>query len=163
LACTVCHSTLSWLPVIFRHSGIFGTCQSCHNGVGSSGKPLGHMVTALDCAACHHDTLTWAPAAYAHSGSNYPGAHRAALNCTQCHMANTEQVPWRSPASAPACAACHERNYRAAPHTKYGNVKYTAIELKNCTGACHVYSDATQKGIVKSRPGPQHSVASGQF
>ncbi len=163
LACATCHSTTAWIPVIFRHSGISGSCQSCHNGLGASGKPIGHMVAALDCAACHHNTLAWSPATYVHTGSHYPGEHRAALSCTQCHTTNTEQVPWPRPASAPACGACHERNYQPAPHTKYGNVKYTATELKNCSGACHVYSDVTLKSIVKPRAGPQHQVSSGQF
>jgi hypothetical protein len=163
LACNTCHSTMAWLPVIFRHSGITGTCQSCHNGLGTSGKPVGHMVVALDCASCHHNTLAWSPAAYSHTAANYPGEHRASLTCTQCHSTNTEQIPWASAANAPSCAGCHARNYQAAPHTKYGNVKYTVNELKNCAGACHVYSDATLKSIVKLKAGPQHQVSSGQF
>jgi hypothetical protein len=163
LACATCHSTTAWTPVIFRHSGVSASCQSCHNGLGASGKPTGHMVVALDCSVCHRNTLSWSPAAFVHNGSTYPGEHRAALSCTRCHITNTEQVPWPRPANAPACAACHERNYQPAPHTKYGNVKYTASELKNCSGACHVYSDVTLKSIVKPRSGPQHQVSSGQF
>ena len=163
LACATCHSTTAWIPVIFRHSGVSASCQSCHNGLGASGKPTGHMVVALDCSVCHRNTLSWSPAAFVHNGSTYPGEHRAALSCTRCHITNTEQVPWPRPANAPACAACHERNYQPAPHTKYGNVKYTASELKNCSGACHVYSDVTLKSIVKPRSGPQHQVSSGQF
>jgi len=42
-------------------------------------------------------------------------------------------------------------------------VKYTAAELKNCAGSCHVYSDDTLKAVIKLRPGPQHQVSSGQF
>jgi hypothetical protein len=163
LACNTCHSTLAWLPVIFRHTGISGTCQSCHTGIGASGKPTGHMATTIDCATCHQNTLAWSPVSFTHSGSHYPGEHRAALTCTQCHTTNSQQVPWSSPGNAPACAGCHERNYQPAPHTKYGAVKYTAAELKNCAGACHVYSDATMKEIVKSRAGPQHQVSSGRF
>jgi hypothetical protein len=163
LACSTCHSTSAWIPVIFRHSGVVGNCQSCHNGLGASGKPVGHMVAALDCSSCHHNTLSWSAATYVHTGASYPGEHHVALTCTRCHTTNTQQIPWPSPANAPACAGCHERNYQPAPHTKYGNVKYTAAELKNCTGACHVYSDPTLKSIVKPRPGPQHQVSSGQF
>ena len=70
---------------------------------------------------------------------------------------------WNHAHFDPSCAACHERNYQPAPHTKYGNVKYTVDELKNCSGACHVYSDVTLKSIVKPRSGPQHLVSSGQF
>ena len=121
------------------------------------------MMVALDCSACHRNTLSWSPAAFIHTGSGYPGEHRAALTCTQCHTSNTELVPWPRPTNAPACGACHARNYQPAPHTKYGSVKYTADELKTCAGPCHVYSDITLKSIVKPRAGPQHQVSSGQF
>ena len=162
VACNNCHSTMAWLPVIFRHSGISGNCASCHNGNGASGKPLAHMTSSLDCASCHSVTH-WTPVTYRHTSPRYPGEHRVELTCAQCHTTNTDRVPWSSPALAPACAACHERNYKPAPHTKYGNVKYTAAELRDCTGACHVYSDDTLKAIVKPRPGPHHQVSSGQF
>ncbi len=162
VACNNCHSTMAWLPVIFRHSGISGNCASCHNGNGASGKPLAHMTSSLDCASCHSVTH-WTPVTYRHSSPRYPGEHRVELTCVQCHTTNTDRIPWSSPALAPACAACHERNYKPAPHTKYGNVKYTAAELRDCTGACHVYSDDTLKAIVKPRPGPHHQVSSGQF
>jgi hypothetical protein len=162
LACNTCHSTLAWSPAIFRHTGITAACQTCHNGMGTTGKSAGHMVTSLDCASCHN-TMAWTPVLYRHTGAHYPGDHRVELNCVQCHTSNTQQIPWPSPANAPDCAGCHERNYQPGPHTKYGNVKYTAHELSNCAGACHVYSDETQKSIVKLRPGPQHQVSSGQF
>jgi hypothetical protein len=162
LACSTCHSTIAWMPAIYLHTGVGGSCQTCHNGVGAGGKSAGHMLTALDCATCHN-TSTWFTVAYRHAGLHYPGDHAADLNCVNCHTGNTNQVPWPYPAEAPACAACHERNYQPAPHPKYGNVKYTARDLQNCTGSCHVYSDATLKTITKFRPGPQHRVNSGQF
>jgi len=165
IACNTCHSTVAWLPVIFRHSGITMSCQSCHNGAGASGKPLSHMTitSGLDCSSCHNNTTAWTPVLYRHTSPRYPGEHRVELTCNQCHKSNTDQIPWTSPANAPACAACHERNYTPQPHTKFGTVKYTASELKNCAGACHIYSDATQKAVIKLRPGPQHQVSSGQF
>jgi hypothetical protein len=163
LACNTCHSTMAWMPVIFRHSGITGSCQSCHNGAGASGKPLAHMSSSLDCSACHNNTNSWTPVVYRHSSPRYPGEHRVELTCTQCHTGNSDRIPWPSPANQPACAACHERAYKPQPHTKFGNVKYTASELKDCAGACHIYSDDTQKSVIKLRPGPQHQVSSGQF
>jgi hypothetical protein len=42
-------------------------------------------------------------------------------------------------------------------------VKYTVSELKNCSGACHVYTDATLKTISKTRNGPQHRVTQSKF
>jgi hypothetical protein len=162
VACNNCHSTMAWTPVIFRHSGISGNCQSCHNGAGASGKPLGHMTSSLDCAACHNVNL-WTPVAYRHTSPNYPGEHRAELTCVQCHSTNTDKIPWTSPGTAPACSGCHERNYKPAPHTKYGNVKYTVAELKNCSGACHINTDSTLKTISKTRNGPQHRVTQRSF
>ena len=165
IACNTCHSTMAWTPVIFRHSGVTGSCQTCHNGSGASGKPLSHMTitSALDCSSCHSNTLAWTPVVYRHTSARYPGEHRVELTCAQCHTTNTDQIPWPSPGNAPACAACHERAYKPQPHTKFGKVTYTASELKNCAGACHVYSDDTLKAVIKPRPGPQHQVSSGQF
>ena len=163
IACNTCHSTMAWLPVIFRHSGITDSCQTCHNGMGTSGKPVAHMTTTVDCASCHHHTIAWTPVDYRHTSPRFPGEHRIELTCVQCHTTNTDKIPWTSAASAPVCGACHERNYKPAPHTKYGNVKYTAAELKNCAGSCHIYSDDTLKAVIKLRPGPQHQVSSGQF
>ncbi len=51
-------------------------------------------------------------------------------------------------------------DYESGPHTKYGNVKYTVSELRNCSGACHIYTDSTLTTISRSRPGPQHRVTS---
>ena len=53
--------------------------------------------------------------------------------------------------------------YKSDPHTKYGNVKYTVSELRNCSGACHVYTDATLRTISKTRNGPQHRVTQREF
>ena len=44
-----------------------------------------------------------------------------------------------------------------------GGLQYTAGELRNCSGACHVYSDATTGTIVKSLPGPYHRVMDATF
>jgi hypothetical protein len=68
-----------------------------------------------------------------------------------------------SPAYKPDCAGCHSNQYKSDPHTKYGNVKYTVGELRNCSGACHVYTSSTLTTISKSRPGPQHRVTAIEF
>jgi len=162
LSCNNCHTTLAWMPAIFRHSSISGACRSCHNGIGADGRPLQHMVSTLDCAACH-STVAWTPAQYRHLSPRYPGNHHGDLACKSCHKANTEQVSWTNPGVVPACGACHERNYKPQPHVKFGSVKYTAAELRDCSGACHVFSDAGQRTILKMRPGPQHSVSAGDF
>jgi hypothetical protein len=42
-------------------------------------------------------------------------------------------------------------------------VKYTLIELQNCAGACHVYTDPTLGTIAKPRPAGHHKVTDGAF
>ena len=77
--------------------------------------------------------------------------------CSACHTSNTELIPWASPANAGSCAGCHTKDFKAAAHPKTtGGILYTSSELRDCAGACHVYSDASLKTIVKSQPGPYH-------
>jgi hypothetical protein len=88
-----------------------------------------------------------------------------ALTCTSCHTSNTDQVVWRAAGYANSCAGCHANNYRSDPHTKISSpqTKYTVSELRNCSGACHTYSDATLTTISRNRPGPQHRVTNASF
>ena len=120
-------------------------------------------VNNFDCSHCH-TTTAWTPNTFKHIvGGGYPGDHRVALTCASCHTTNTDAATWRSPAYKPDCAGCHSNRYTSDPHTKYGNVKYTVSELRNCSGACHIYTDSTLTKISKSRPGPQHRLTSSQF
>jgi hypothetical protein len=36
-------------------------------------------------------------------------------------------------------------------------------ELANCSGACHVYTDASLQTILRTRNGPQHRVTQREF
>jgi hypothetical protein len=94
----------------------------------------------------------------------YPGQHRQTLRCDSCHTTDTDQVPWLSPANAGTCAGCHAKDFRPAAHPKVAKgVAYSVNELANCTGACHVYGDATQAKITRSLPGPHHRVTDATF
>jgi hypothetical protein len=42
-------------------------------------------------------------------------------------------------------------------------MKYTVSELRNCSGACHVYTDANMTTIYRTRNGPQHRASSRSF
>jgi hypothetical protein len=141
---------------------VTGGCANCHDGTRATGKDAGHMTTARDCVSCH-STTAWMPLTFRHTSPEYPGDHGVALTCLSCHTANTDQATWRSAAYRPACAGCHERNFKPDPHTKYGNVKYTVAELRNCSGACHVYTDATLTTIRTRRNGPEHRVTDREF
>jgi hypothetical protein len=96
-------------------------------------------------------------------GGGYPGDHRVSLTCVRCHASNTDAATWPTPAYKPDCAGCHAGDFKAGSHTKYGNVRYTAGELRNCSGACHTYTDSTLTVISRSRPGPEHRITSSSF
>jgi hypothetical protein len=164
--CSNCHSTLAWKPAGFSHTGITGNCGSCHNGTTATGTSTGHMtfpVNNFDCSHCH-TTAAWSPNTFVHiAGGGYPGDHRVALTCRSCHTTNTDAATWRSPSYKPDCAGCHSNRYKSDPHTKYGNVKYTVSELRNCAGACHIYTDSTLTTIKTRRAGPEHRITSSSF
>jgi hypothetical protein len=95
---------------------------------------------------------------------NYPGDHRGNLACTQCHMANSETVQWPFPSLQPDCAACHRSDFKSGPHKKHENPDqtYTPEELRDCSGSCHIYTDATLT-TIKERRDSEHRVSDGGF
>lgn len=176
-SCDVCHSTSVWKPAVFNHSGITSGCLSCHNGVTTYGgmligfKAASHWVTARDCNYCHAYPA-WMPLSFlttrggqgSHQSLTYPGDHTGTNPvCTACHTGHSDAVPYRNATYAGTCAGCHSSSYKSDPHTKYGTVKYTVSELKNCSGACHIYTDATLSVIKTRRAGPQHKVTARDF
>jgi len=68
-------------------------------------------------------------------------------------------------AYAPDCAGCHANDYKTGPHKKTENpdTRYTVDELRDCTGACHVYTDSSLTTVKKFRPGPEHRVNKNDF
>ena len=111
----------------------------------SSARSSGHFNTAQDCGLCHNPNA-WTPADYRHTGLPYePLDHPGTQLCTDCHQTNTELVNWRSPAFQPDCAGCHANDYASGPHKKHENPdrRYSASELRDCSGACHIYTDSS--------------------
>ena len=154
--CDTCHGTLAWKPAKVDHTTLTSRCLSCHNNNIALGVPPTHMDSKLDCATCH-SYPDWTLTHFRHTSASYPGDHRGPVECANCHTGNTDTVPWAAPANAGSCAGCHTKDFKAAAHPKTkAGLPYTASELRNCAGACHVYSDATFKTIVKSQPGPYH-------
>lgn len=164
--CEDCHSPITWTPAIrVDHTQVLGSCSSCHNGTDATGKDPGHFITNQECDTCH-DNLAWIPHIYMHAGLSYePLDHRGNLDCTDCHQANSEAVQWPTAAYQPDCAGCHANDFKPDPHKKYENpdMRYTVGELRNCSGACHVYTDASMTTIKDSRPGPEHRISDGEF
>jgi hypothetical protein len=161
--CETCHkSTVTFAGARMDHSRITGTCASCHNGTMAQGKPPRHFATMLPCELCHR-TVAWTPVVYRHTSAAYVD-HGMARDCTSCHTSNAQAVPWRFPAYRPGCAGCHAAEYRPMPHPKFERpvpVYYTVMELRDCTGACHIYADNTQRTILTRRSHVHRAIGGG--
>lgn len=173
--CGACHrappDTFA-LASSFNHNSVTTLrCSQCHNGqfaaAGAAGKGPGHFVTTAECDRCHTIAPGWPStvATFRHQSANYPGDHNAGVLCIDCHTGNTEAATWRNAALRPFCAGCHERDYDPGPHdrTVTPPSQYTAAELKDCTGACHVYATTVGGAISRTRNGPEHRVNAGGF
>jgi hypothetical protein len=162
---------------VFNHSAITSGCSACHNGTTTYGgvaigfKAASHWVTARDCNYCHKYP-NWQPLSFvttsggqgSHLSATYPGDHTGVKpTCIACHTTHGDTVPYRNAAYAGSCAGCHSNSYKSSPHTKYGTVKYTVSELRNCSGACHIYTSSALTTIQSRRAGPQHKVTSRSF
>ena len=138
-----------------------GTCATCHNGTTATGKSTAHFVTTQSCDACHR-TTAWTPVTtYTHKNAAYK-AHRSSVLCLDCHKNNNEVIAWPNAAYKPDCAGCHANDYKQGPHKKVDSpaMYYTVAELKNCSGSCHMYADATMTRITKSRTGEHQPTGS---
>jgi hypothetical protein len=162
--CDSCHNTFGWGSVRFDHSGQGGNCSNCHNGVLATGKPSGHFITPQECDECHR-TKSWKPDTFRHTSPDYPGDHAKNLDCRECHPGNSFTVVYTdSPSLAPDCAGCHSSDFKPGPHKKHENpdTDYTFMELRDCSGSCHVYEDATLN-VIKKRRNREHKVSDGDF
>jgi hypothetical protein len=161
--CDTCHGTLAWIPAKLDHTTLTSNCLSCHNNKVALGVSPAHLNTQRDCATCH-SYPDWSVLHFVHQSAIYPGDHRVALTCVSCHTSNSEQIPWPSPADKGTCAGCHAKDFLPARHPKtLSGLSYTERELRDCTGACHVYTDATLRTVSKSLPGPYHRVSDAAF
>jgi hypothetical protein len=162
--CDVCHSTRKWSPASFDHSSVTGSCSTCHDGVTATGKPSNHFITTQDCDECHR-TTAWEPDTFRHTSALYPGDHARDLGCKACHPGNSRAVRYTdAPSLAPDCGGCHRNDFERDEHKKHENpdTDYTAAELKDCTGSCHTYEDATLSKIKETR-NREHRVSDRDF
>jgi len=179
--CDTCHRSTGWVPTFFNHSGIFNNCFSCHNGVDATGKDLNHIITTNICEDCHNN-LRWTPVvrvdhtqvlgacSSCHNGTIATGKDQNHIQtnaqCDVCHTTNA-WIPanFDHDSVTGSCLACHAGDYEADPHKKIRDpeIKYTAVELQECSGACHFYTDPSLTTLEESRPGPEHRVTDGDF
>jgi hypothetical protein len=145
-----------------NHALLTAPCATCHNGTMAEGKPPTHFVTTLPCEACHRTTL-WTAVTYRHTSPAFVN-HGPAVSCSSCHTTNSQIIPWKFPAYRPDCAGCHADKYRPMPHVKFERpvrFYYTVSELRDCSGACHIYADCTQRTIVVRRSGVHRAIGGG--
>ncbi len=160
--CDTCHGTLAWTPALVDHSTFSGSCAHCHNGVTAIGLSPGHLQTRLDCSTCH-SYPQWSAVVFRHATARYPGNHASALACTACHKGGSDQMTYAAPAYGGRCAGCHAAAFKPAAHPKtLKGQLYTVSELADCSGACHVYSDASLSTIARSLP-THHRVVDAAF
>ena len=161
--CDDCHRTVTWTGAVFNHANVSANCSSCHNGIQAIGKGSQHPASGNDCELCH-STFAWLPAGFEHQSPAFPGEHRRNLDCTDCHVGNTPVVAWSNSAYQPDCAGCHAGDFESGPHKKHENpdVSYSISELRDCSGACHVYTDSSLTTIKEIR-NSEHRVSDGDF
>jgi len=85
--------------------------------------------------------------------------HTAAATCVSCHTSRQEIVPYKYAAYRPSCAACHANEFVPTMHHKVDNplMLYGVLELKDCSGSCHVYSDTRLLSIKRMLTGRHHA------
>lgn len=150
--CEQCHNTRNWDDADFDHSGATGNCSSCHDGTVATGVGDGHFLTSADCVECH-STARWEPSSFLHRSGGYPGDHAERLDCTDCHRSNSAIVSWERSDLQPDCAACHVSDFEPGPHKKQDSprILYTASELRDCAGSCHIERPRSGEHSVHSR------------
>jgi hypothetical protein len=161
--CDECHTVVAWVPADFNHDFVTGSCSSCHNGSVALGKPGNHFVTSLECDECHNIN-NWVGINFLHSSATFPGDHNAGVDCLDCHTSNSQTATWTSPAYQPDCAGCHANDFEADDHKKYENpdTRYSVSELRDCSGACHLYTDSSLT-TIKERRNSEHRSSDGDF
>jgi hypothetical protein len=145
------------------HANQTAPCSSCHNGRTAHGTGQRHFTTNLACDSCHR-TASWTLVAYRHLSANYPN-HGASIGCTACHATNSPVATWKFAAYKPDCAGCHAAEFRPQQHLKYLKpvpASYSVAELKDCTGACHLFADKSLT-TIQTRRSKAHRVNGGSW
>ena len=133
-ACDACHNTRSFSGARFNHGAVApGSCQSCHNGAISPGKPAAHLPSTASCESCHRSTSTWLAVSGGHSAANAVGTG----TCDSCH--NGVGARGKHAAHIPVagglakCDSCHrsQASFSIAVRMDHGVVATAA-----CAG-CH--------------------------
>ncbi len=177
--CEDCHSPGSWSNARFNHAGVSGNCFGCHNGVDATGKSPNHVQSSNTCEDCHSPG-SWLNAQFNHAGvsGNCFGCHngvdatgkspnhvQSSNTCEDCHSPGSWlNVQFDHSQVMGDCGSCHTSDFKRDAHKKVDSpaIFYSASELRDCTGACHMYADPSFTTIVKRRSG-EHSIPPGEW
>ena len=91
--------------------------------------------------------------------------HGPGLACASCHVSNGQRITWQFPGQRPDCGGCHSDDFQPLAHIKVNRsvpLYYRPVELRDCAGACHIYSDVTMTSIKETRSG-QHRANRGAW
>ena len=111
--CQSCHSTTKFQPntKTFHPHGDKATpfvCEVCHNGLDATGKADNHIITDVDCNACHViSNEIWVPVKQVPTHHNF--THEGITSgCVECHdgLKQTGKPAGHKPSSS-RCSACH--------------------------------------------------------
>lgn len=136
--CDTCHtSPTNFLVRNYKHAGISGGCNTCHNGqsLGVVSKPANHFPTLLPCESCHTNTNTFQSWRMDHTG--------LASNCASCHSGQFVGVvskPVNHIATTAPCETCHASTVTFLGAT-YNHVGVT-------TGSCDTCHNGSYPGVM---------------
>jgi hypothetical protein len=76
---------------------------------------------------------------------------------------NNKIPAWTTPAYKPDCAGCHANDFKPGLHKKYENPSesYSISEHRDCSGACHIYTNSLPTTIKDYRRGEHQTTAGG--
>jgi hypothetical protein len=137
--CDLCHTRgyAAWSPAVMNHTGLAGTCLTCHSGAyvaqNAQTKPATHVTTTAQCDTCHNSTTTWATAAFSHTTVTPAVAGR----CTDCHNSvNALGKPTNHIPTTAQCDTCHKSFTAFAPATMSHSGTRGPVAAGNCA-TCH--------------------------
>ncbi len=153
-----------------RYKGTPRTCENCHNGQFSYGKPKGHLMSTQACSLCHtqnswlptvftHDASTSGQCSICHNGQKATGKPSNHVNtnsqCDSCHK-TTAWVPVgfnHSNLAGQLCSSCHKVGGSGLPpksDTVHRNLN--GQDCQSCHSSTTTFTSVTMNhsGIVAS-------------
>ena len=154
--CDTCHTQTNtinfttFLGASFNHTGVVGSCSSCHNGAypGVLGKPSNHIPTTAACDSCHTQANTSNYSTFLNAVYNHSGASGI---CSTCHNGSYTNVTAKSSghiATTAQCDTCHTQKLSLNFTTFLGALYNHAGVLPGSCATCHDGVKALGKPVI---------------